>query len=102
MSVWQLLVGDMLVLSGVTALSLAIFGLIRVPSFFVKLHAATKGVVLGVALTLASGLSAGDWGIAVRALLVAAFMVWTAPAAAHALARRAYARRQQPQQTRRV
>ena len=69
-------------------------GLVRFPDVYTRLQAATKCVTLGTCLTLigtviyafADGLNA----MGSKGLLCIAFLIITAPTAAHALARGAY------------
>lgn len=75
------------VLVAAAAMTLAVVGLIRIPDTFVKVHAMSKAVILGPVLVLASTLVTGEWDLLLRALLVGAFLVVTAPVAAHAIVR---------------
>jgi multicomponent Na+:H+ antiporter subunit G len=66
-------------------------GLLRMPDVFIRMHASTKAGTLGVGLILlAAALHFGDSAIAARALLIALFVLLTAPVAAHLIARAAY------------
>jgi multicomponent Na+:H+ antiporter subunit G len=66
-------------------------GLLRMPDVFIRMHASTKAGTLGVGLILlAAALHFGDPAIAARALLIALFVLLTAPVAAHLIARAAY------------
>lgn len=66
-------------------------GLLRMPDVFIRMHASTKAGTLGVGLILlAAALHFGDSAIASRALLIALFVLLTAPVAAHLIARAAY------------
>ena len=65
-------------------------GLLRFPDFYTRLHAAGVTETLGM-LAIVTGLMlhAGPGGALVRLVLIALFMLITAPIASHALARAA-------------
>lgn len=66
-------------------------GLARMPDVFIRMHAATKAGTLGVGLIMAAvAVNFGDLGITVRALAGIAFLIITAPVAAHLIGRAAY------------
>jgi multicomponent K+:H+ antiporter subunit G len=78
-----LLVGSFFTLVGA-------IGLVRLPDFFMRLHAPTKATTLGVGSMLVASIAhslAGDPSL--RELLVAVFLFLTAPVSAHLLARAA-------------
>jgi multicomponent Na+:H+ antiporter subunit G len=83
------LVADALVLLGLLVMSLALYGMIWMPDVFTKLHASSKGVVLGVMPVLAASIATGDPAVICRALLIGAFLACTAPVASHAIGRAA-------------
>ncbi len=65
-------------------------GLLRMPDFYTRLHAASVTDTLGAGLLLAGLLlQAGFTLVAVKLLFLALFIFFTSPAAAHALARAA-------------
>lgn len=88
---WGLLItgGLFCVLSGI--------GLFRMPDVFTRSHAAGMTDTVGATLILAGLLlQAPDWTVAVRLVLVVAFLVLTSPTASHALAQAALADGLQP------
>lgn len=87
-------VADALVVIGLLILTLSLWGVLRMPDLFTSLHAASKGVVLGVApIIVAAGIE--DLTILLRGLLVIAFLLLTTPVGSHAIAR-AYWLRHEP------
>lgn len=83
---WLLIVtgGLFCVISGV--------GLLRLPEVFTRSHAAGMTDTVGAALILTGLLlQVPDWTVAVRLVLIVAFLVFTGPTATHALARAALA-----------
>ncbi|MEX0859356.1 MAG: monovalent cation/H(+) antiporter subunit G [Cucumibacter sp.] len=84
------LVGTILVIGAIFS-CLAAVGILRLPDLYTRMHAASKAGTLGSGLTLiAIAIFALDAGVALRALAGVAFLLLTAPVAAHLLARSAY------------
>ncbi len=70
---------------------IAAIGLVRMPDLYIRMHAATKAGTLGAGLILvAVAVHFADAGVAVRALAAIAFLLITAPVAAHMIGRAAY------------
>jgi multicomponent Na+:H+ antiporter subunit G len=70
---------------------LAALGLIRMPDVFMRLQATTKASTLGAgSLLIATAIYFNEVDITARALLVLTFVMITAPAGAHAIARAAH------------
>lgn len=82
---------SVLLVIGSTFALLAGIGIVRMPDLFMRMQAATKGATLGVGcMLLALAIHFGELTFVTRALLVTAFIVFTAPVAAHIIARAAY------------
>ncbi len=65
-------------------------GLVRLPDFFMRLHAPTKATTLGVGgILLASMLLALKDGVVLHELLITLFLFVTAPISAHLLSQAA-------------
>ena len=78
-----------LVVGGLFAL-IGSIGLVRLPDLFMRLHGPTKATTLGVGgILIASMLSfsSRDNGLSLHELLVALFLLITAPVSAHLVAR---------------
>jgi multicomponent Na+:H+ antiporter subunit G len=68
-------------------------GLVRMPDFYTRMHAASVTDTLGAGLILLGlVLQAGFTLIAVKLLLIGLLIFFTSPTATHALAKAAYAR----------
>ena len=81
------------VVFGTAFMVLAAVGVTRLPDLFTRMQAATKAGAAGAGLLLiAVAVAFSDFGLTLQALLVAAFVVLTAPVAAHTIARAAYRR----------
>ncbi len=83
-------VGALLVLSGGV-------GLLRLPDFYTRVHAAGLTDTAGAGLImLGLLLRVPDWGVAVRLVLILLFLMLTSPAATHTLAQAARRDRVRP------
>src|SRR5690606_40749253 len=77
---------DALVLIGLVILTLAMWGVLRMPDLYTSLHAASKAAALGLApILIAAGIE--NRTILLRGLLVLGFLLLTTPVSSHALAR---------------
>lgn len=84
------LLADALVVLGVLVMTLGIYGMIRMPDTYTKLHAASKMVFLGVISLLVSSAITGDPEIIVRCVLIGAFLLITTPVSAHVVGKAAF------------
>jgi multicomponent Na+:H+ antiporter subunit G len=85
------LVVVLLLVLGSLAVLIAAVGVVRMPDLFTRMQASSKAATLGAILALlASAVAFLDAAVAVRALLIALFLLGTAPVGAHAIARAGY------------
>jgi multicomponent Na+:H+ antiporter subunit G len=85
---------DVLIVLGLVVLTLSVYGVVRLPDVYTKLHASGKAAFLGVcALLLATALG-GEPATVARVVLVVAALTLTTPVAAHVIAQAAYYRRE--------
>ncbi len=87
-----LYLADALVLLGLFVMTVGVYGAIRMPDTYTKLHAMSKAVFLGVISFCASSVVTGDPDIIYRAILIAAFLLVTTPISAFVIARAALLR----------
>ncbi len=81
-----------LVLVGVATALLAAVGLLRMPDVFTRMSATSKASTLvKMCVFLAIAIAFDDLGVAARGLAAVAFVFLTAPLAAHAIGRAAFA-----------
>jgi multicomponent Na+:H+ antiporter subunit G len=81
----------LLVLAGAFFAFVAALGVLRMPDIFIRMHASTKAGTLGCGLMLlAVAVRFGQLGVTSRALAAIAFLLFTAPVAAHMISRAAY------------
>ena len=80
-----------LLLLGALLMLLAAVGLMRMPDLLTRMHAATKAGALGAGLMVSAlAISFADGEVVARAVAIVAFIVLTAPIAAHMIGRAAY------------
>ena len=85
MSMW---LSALFVLSGAIITFIAAVGLLRLPDFFMRMHAATKAGVVGPSLLLIGvGFYAPTWTTWIKIALSILFLSMTTPIAAHLLGR---------------
>ncbi|WP_187970166.1 monovalent cation/H(+) antiporter subunit G [Aquibium microcysteis] len=85
------LTGVLIVIGAAFAL-VASVGLLRLPEFYTRMHAASKAGTLGACVMLiAVAVYTDDTAVASRALAGVVFFLLTAPISAHLLAKAAYA-----------
>ncbi len=79
---------------GTLFLLLAAIGILRMPDLYCRASATTKAATLGVGCVLvATALYFSDLRVTTRVLATIAFLLLTAPVAAHMIARAAYRQR---------
>lgn len=81
---------DALVIVGVFIMSVGVYGAIRMPDTYTKLHAMSKAVFLGVVSLCASSVVTGDPAIIYRVVLISIFLLITTPISAFVIARAAF------------
>ncbi|MFT3726291.1 MAG: monovalent cation/H(+) antiporter subunit G [Terricaulis sp.] len=87
----RLMLGGAISAVGVAVLLTAVLGLLRFPDFYTRLHAMNAGHIAGAPIVLLGlAVSAPDWGIAARLLVLAALLLAVAPVLAHVLANMAH------------
>lgn len=88
-TVLEIVSGVLLAAGGLFVLSGGI-GLLRLPDFYTRIHAAGLTDAAGATLILLGLLLiVPDWGVAVRLVLITIFLLLTGPTATHALAQAA-------------
>ena len=89
---------DALVILGVFVMTVGVYGAIRMPDAYTKLHAMSKTVFLGVISLCLSSAVTGDPQVIYRVALIAACLIVTTPISAFVIARAAYLR-EEPMQS---
>lgn len=83
---------DALVIFGTFIVSIGVYGIIRMPDTFTRLHAASKSVFLGLLSILAASALVGDSAIILRVVLIAFFLLMTTPVSAHVIGKATFDR----------
>ena len=85
-------VADALIVLGILVMTIGVYGVVRMPDTYTRLHVASKMVFLGaMPLLLASALTGGQ-EVTLRVILIASFVLLTTPVSAHLVGRAAYLR----------
>jgi multicomponent Na+:H+ antiporter subunit G len=91
MSAW---IADVLVLVGLAVMTLGVYGIIRFPDVYTRLHASGKASFLGVAVLLFAGTVGGGPSVLARVVLIVVLLALTTPVAAHTIVQAVYHRRE--------
>ena len=78
-------VADILVVFGTFIVTIGVYGIIRMPDTFTRLHAASKSVFLGLITLLLASVFTTDKGIILRVIMIAFFLLMTTPVSAHVI-----------------
>lgn len=79
-----------LLLAGGFFLVVGAIGLVRMPDFFTRMHAASVTDTAGAGLMLAGLMLQGGWSLVTfKLFVILVFLLFTSPTAAHALAKAA-------------
>jgi multicomponent Na+:H+ antiporter subunit G len=84
------LVGAILLISGTVFCALGVYGMVRLPDLYNRLHAAGKVTTFGAGGVLLSLLLLAPPRAGLKGLAAAVFVLLTAPVVTHVLARAAY------------
>ena len=85
-------VADALVVLGILVMTIGVYGVVRMPDTYTRLHVASKMVFLGAMPLLLASALAGGQDVALRVILIAFFILLTTPVSAHIVGRAAYLR----------
>ncbi|HWV35273.1 MAG TPA: monovalent cation/H(+) antiporter subunit G [Thermomicrobiales bacterium] len=78
---------DVFVVLGLLVMTLGVFGIIRMPDLYMKLHAASKTVVLGVMVLALTATALHEESVVARTILLCLILVVTTPVSSHAVGR---------------
>lgn len=87
-------IADALVILGAVIMTIGVYGAIRMPDTYTKLHAMSKAVFLGVISLCAASLVTGESSIILRVVLIGIFLLITTPISAFTIGRAAYLRQE--------
>lgn len=83
---------DALVIFGTFVVTIGVYGIIRMPDTFTRLHAASKAVFLGLISLLVASTFTGEPEIIFRVILIAFFLLMTTPVSAHVIGKATFHR----------
>ncbi|CAN5896803.1 hypothetical protein BH24BAC1_BH24BAC1_41720 [soil metagenome] len=84
------IISSVLILAGVIFMLISTIGLLRLPDFYIRMSAITKGATLGVGLILSGmGIYFNEADMLFKVFIIIVFTFLTAPIAAHVIARTA-------------
>jgi multicomponent Na+:H+ antiporter subunit G len=83
---------DALVIFGTFVVTIGVYGIIRMPDTFTRLHAASKSVFLGLISLLAASTVTGQPDIIFRVVLIAFFLLMTTPVSSHVIGKATFHR----------
>jgi multicomponent Na+:H+ antiporter subunit G len=86
-----------LIIAGGAFCLIGAVGILRMPDFYTRVHAARVTDVVGFAILLGLALQAGPSLVSVKLAFIAALIFFTSPAATHALVKAALGRGVEPQ-----
>ena len=78
-------VADVLAVFGTFIVTIGVYGIIRMPDTFTRLHAASKAVFLGLITLLLASTLTGKPDIIFRVVMIAFFLLMTTPVSAHVI-----------------
>jgi multicomponent Na+:H+ antiporter subunit G len=84
------LLSDALIILGLVVMTLGVYGMIRMPDIYTRLHAASKSAFLGVVSISVAAMLVGDTASIMRLALLILLVTVTTPMASHAIGRAAY------------
>ncbi|MGC4105474.1 MAG: monovalent cation/H(+) antiporter subunit G [Thermomicrobiales bacterium] len=81
---------DFLVILGVAVMTLGVYGMMRMPDLYMRLHAASKAVFLGVMVLAVSATVLHQGEVTARTILLCLTLMVSTPVASHAIGRAGY------------
>ena len=84
------LLSDALIIVGLLVMTLGVYGMIRMPDIYTRLHAASKSAFLGVVSIAVAAMLVGDTASIMRLVLLSLLLMITTPMASHMIGRAAY------------
>ncbi|MCC6944733.1 MAG: monovalent cation/H(+) antiporter subunit G [Thermomicrobiales bacterium] len=86
-------IADAMVVIALFFMTVGVFGLATMPDIYLKLHAASKAVVLGAVGLMIASFVTRDTAVIARAVLIICALLLTAPISSHAIANSAVRRK---------
>lgn len=90
MRVIAIWLADFFIVLGLAVTTLSVWGILRMPSFYLQLHAASMAGIMGIFPLLLASIASFDGAIITRALLIGLLLFFITPLSVHVLALAAY------------
>lgn len=87
---WRDIVSAVLIIFGLSILSLSVYGMVKMPDVYTRIHAASKAAFLGIVPFLLAASLGGQPAMLTRSLLILLFLLLTTPISAHIIGQAAY------------
>lgn len=84
------IISSVLIVLGLVVMTIGVYGMIRMPDIYTRLHAASKSAFLGVIGIAVANMLVSDQASITRLVLLSLFLVVTTPVASHVIGRGAY------------
>lgn len=84
------IVSDILIVIGMLVMTLGVYGMIRMPDIYTRLHAASKSAFLGVVSLAVAAMLVGNQASVTRLILLSILLTITTTMASHVIGRGAY------------
>ena len=91
---------DGLILLGLVILTIAVYGMVRMPDVYTRLHAVSVAGFAGILPFLLAAATTGIPAIVFRVILIGLFLLLTSAVATHAVAHAAHLRGEPPESVR--
>ena len=83
-------ISDALIVLGLLVMTLGVYGMIRMPDIYTRLHAASKSVFLGVIAIAVAAMLVSNQASVSRLILLCVLLLLTTPVASHVIGRAAW------------
>ena len=87
---WRDILSTILIVFGLLILSLSVYGMIKMPDIYTRIHAASKAAFLGIIPFLIAASLGGDRAMITRSILIGLFLLLTTPISGHIIGQAAY------------
>lgn len=87
---WRDLLSGALILAGLFVLTFSIYGILKMPDIYTRIHAASKAAFLGIMPFLVAAMLTGNLAMITRSILIAVFLILTTPISTHIIGQAAY------------
>lgn len=87
---WRDILSTVLIIFGLGVLTLSVYGMLKMPDVYTRIHAASKAAFLGITPFLIAACLTGNTAMITRAILIGLFLLLTTPISGHIIGQAAY------------